>query len=378
MSAPWPEPRSAYLHVPFCAHRCGYCDFTLVARRDDLIDAYLDALEVDLAQLRQPRDVDTLFFGGGTPTHLPAPQLQRLMDLALRWFQPVASAEVCVEANPAGLDDAKIAVLANAGVNRVSLGVQSFDPAILKLLERDHRRDEIISAVERMRPRIPNIGLDLIFGVPGQSYALWKETLDEALGLSPTHVSTYGLTFEKGTTFYSRLTKGSLQRCEEESEREMYALAMDCLPAAGLEQYELSNFARPGFRSRHNEIYWKGLPFFGFGPGAARYIAGRRELNHRSVTTWIKRVRAGQSPIADSEELSSEERARERVMLGLRRTEGIDLADFREGTGIDFRNLAPDSFSRNLRLGLLEEVDGHVRFTREGRFVADTVIVDFM
>jgi len=378
MSAPWPEPRSAYLHVPFCAHRCGYCDFTLVARRDDLIDAYLDALEVDLAQLRQPRDVDTLFFGGGTPTHLPAPQLQRLMDLALRWFQPVASAEVCVEANPAGLDDAKIAVLANAGVNRVSLGVQSFDPAILKLLERDHRRDEIISAVERMRPRIPNIGLDLIFGVPGQSYALWKETLDEALGLSPTHVSTYGLTFEKGTTFYSRLTKGSLQRCEEESEREMYALAMDCLPAAGLEQYELSNFARPGFRSRHNEIYWKGLPFFGFGPGAARYFAGRRELNHRSVTTWIKRIKAGQSPIADSEELSPDERARERVMLGLRRTQGIDLDGFHEQTGLDFRTLSPDSFSRNLRLGLLEEVDGHVRFTREGRFVADTVIVDFM
>jgi oxygen-independent coproporphyrinogen-3 oxidase len=378
MSAPWPEPRSAYLHVPFCAHRCGYCDFTLVARRDDLIDAYLDALEIDLAQLQEPRKVDTLFFGGGTPTHLPAAQLKRLMDLALRWFPPVASAEVCVEANPAGLEDEKIAVLAAAGVNRVSLGVQSFDPAILKLLERDHRRDEIMSAVERMRPHIPNIGLDLIFGVPGQSYALWKETLDEALGLSPTHTSTYGLTFEKGTTFYSRLTKGSLQRCEEESEREMYALAMDCLPAAGLEQYELSNFAQPGFRSRHNEIYWKGLPFFGFGPGAARYIAGRRELNHRSVTTWIKRVRAGQSPIVDSEELSREERARERVMLGLRRTEGIDLSEFREETGVDFRNLAPESFSRNLGRGFMEEVDGHVRLTREGRFVADTVIVDFM
>jgi oxygen-independent coproporphyrinogen-3 oxidase len=378
MSAPWPEPRSAYLHVPFCAHRCGYCDFTLVARRDDLIDAYLDALEIDLARLQEPREVDTLFFGGGTPTHLPAPQLHRLMDLALRWFSPVASAEVCVEANPAGLDDEKIAVLADAGVNRVSLGVQSFDPGILKLLERDHRRDEIISAVKRMRPHIPNIGLDLIFGVPGQSLALWKETLDEALSLSPAHVSTYGLTFEKGTTFYSRLTKGALRKCEEESEREMYALAMDRLPAAGLEQYELSNFARPGFRSRHNEIYWKGLPFFGFGPGAARYIAGRRELNHRSVTTWIKRVRAGQSPIADSEELSPEERARERVMLGLRRTKGIDLSEFREAMGVEFRDLAPESFSRNLRRGLLEEVDGHVRFTREGRFVADTVIVDFM
>ncbi len=154
---------------------------------------------------------------------------------------------------------------------------------------------------------------------PAQSLELWSETLDEAIGLSPTHLSTYGLTFEKGTTFYSRLTKGNLRRCEEESEREMYAMAMDRLPQAGFEQYEISNFARPGFRSRHNEIYWRGLPFYGFGPGAARYIAGRRELNHRSVTTWIKRIQTGQSPIADAEELSPEEHARERVMLGLRR-----------------------------------------------------------
>jgi oxygen-independent coproporphyrinogen III oxidase len=378
MSTSWPEPRSAYIHVPFCAHRCGYCDFTLVARRDDLIDAYLEALATDLAQLERPREVDTLFFGGGTPTHLPADQLQRLMNLALRWFVPTPAAEICVEANPAGLDDAKIAVLADAGVNRVSLGIQSFDTGILKLLERDHRRPEIISAVERLRPRIPNIGFDLIFGIPGQSLELWNETLDEALGLSPTHVSTYGLTFEKGTTFFSRLTKGSLRRCEEEAEREMYALAMDRLPQAGLEQYEISNFARPGFRSRHNEIYWRGLPFYGFGPGAARYIAGRRELNHRSVTTWIKRIQSGQSPIADSEELSPEERARERIMLGLRRASGIQLADFKRETDFDFRELSPSALAQNLNRSLLEEVDGTIRLTREGRFVADTVIVDFL
>ena len=272
-------------------HRCGYCDFTLVARRDDLIDAYLEALEIDLARLQSPREVETLFFGGGTPSHLPAPQLKQLMVLALRRFRPIAGAEICVEANPAGLDDAKIAVLAEAGVNRISLGVQSFDPDVLKLMERDHRRPEIVSAVERLRPLIPNIGFDLIFGVPGQSVALWDETLRAAVDLSPTHLSTYGLTFERGTSFYSRLKKGSLKKCDEEFEREMYAMAMDRLPAAGFEQYEISNFARPGFRSRHNEVYWKGLPFFGFGPGAARYIAGRRELNHRSVTTWIKRVR---------------------------------------------------------------------------------------
>ena len=359
------------------AHRCGYCDFTLVARRDDLIDAYLTALAIDLAQPERPREVDTLFFGGGTPTHLPADQLQRLMNLALRWFVPTAGAEVCVEANPAGLDDAKIAALADAGVNRVSLGVQSFEPAILKLLERDHRRAEIVSAAERLRPRITNIGFDLIFGIPGQSVEVWQETLDERCA-SPVHLSTYGLTFERGTTFYSRLTKGNLQRCEEESEREMYALAMDRLPQAGFVQYELSNFARPGFRSRHNEMYWRGLPFFGFGPGAARYIAGCRELNHRSVTTWIKRIQAGQSPIADSERLSPEERARERIMLGLRRISGIELSQFKSETGFDFRELSPDALSQNLNRGFLEEIEGSVRLTREGRFVADSVIVDFL
>src|SRR5271154_1969031 len=177
------EPRSAYIHVPFCAHRCGYCDITLVARRDDLIDAYLEALAIDLARLERPREVDTLFFGGGTPTHLPAPQLNRLLSLARRWFPPAPGAEICVEANPAGLDDEKVAVLAEAGVNRVSLGVQSFDTKQLELLARDHRGSDIPSVVERVRRSIPNLGLDLIFGVPGQTLELWRATLSAALAL---------------------------------------------------------------------------------------------------------------------------------------------------------------------------------------------------
>jgi oxygen-independent coproporphyrinogen-3 oxidase len=372
------EPRSAYIHVPFCVHRCGYCDFTLVAGRDDLIAAYLEALAIELARLDRPREVDTLFFGGGTPTHLPASQLEQLMSLTRRWFSPAAGAEICVEANPAGLDEAKIAVLEEAGVNRVSLGVQSFDSAVLELLERDHRGAEIAAVVERVRPKIPNVGLDLIFGVPGQTVELWQSTLETALALAPTHLSTYGLTFEKGTSFMSRLDKGLLHRCDEECERQMYALAMDELPRAGFEQYELSNFARPGFRSRHNEVYWTGRPFFGFGPGAARYAAGRRELNHRSVTTWINRVLAGQSPIAEAEELSPEGRARELIMLNLRRCEGFSLADFREQTGFDFHQLAGDALPRHLRQGLLEECDERVRLTREGRFLADTVFAEYV
>jgi oxygen-independent coproporphyrinogen III oxidase len=372
------QPRSAYVHVPFCAHRCGYCDFTLVARRDDLIDAYLEALAIELSKLERPREVDTLFFGGGTPTHLPAPQLESLMALTRKWFLPAPGAEICVEANPAGLDDAKIAVLADAGVNRVSLGAQSFDAAVLKLLERDHLGSDIPAVVNRVRRRIPNVGLDLIFGVPGQSLDLWRATLSAAIALQPTHVSTYGLTFEKGTSFQSRLNKGLLDRCDEECERQMYALAMDELPRAGFEQYELSNFAQPGFRCRHNEVYWAGKPFFGFGPGAARYAAGRRELNHRSVTTWINRVLAGRSPIAESEELSPEGRARELIMLNLRRCEGLALGGFQEQTGFDFRELAGDALPRHLRQGLLEECAGHVRLTREGRFLADTVFAEYV
>ncbi|HET6327700.1 MAG TPA: radical SAM family heme chaperone HemW, partial [Planctomycetaceae bacterium] len=354
------------------------CDFTLVARRDDLIDAYLEALAIDFARLERPREVDTLFFGGGTPTHLPAPHLARLMALSRRWFPPAYGAEICVEANPAGLDDNKVAVLADAGVNRVSLGVQSFDTKVLELLERDHRGSDIPSVVERVRRSIPNLGLDLIFGVPGQTLELWRATLSAAIELRPTHLSTYGLTFEKGTAFQSRLDKGLLHRCDEESEREMYALTMDELPRAGFEQYELSNFAQPGSRCRHNEVYWAGRPFFGFGPGAARYAAGRRELNHRSVTTWINRVLAGRSPIAESEELSPEARARELVMLNLRRGDGLALAEFREQTGFDFHELAGEALPRHLRRGMLEERDGRVRLTREGRFLADTVFAEYL
>jgi oxygen-independent coproporphyrinogen III oxidase len=372
------EPRSAYIHVPFCAYRCGYCDFTLVAKRDDLIDAYLEALAIDLARLDRPREVDTLFFGGGTPTHLAAPQLERLMSLARGWFPPAAGAEICVEANPAGLDDAKVAVLADAGVNRVSLGVQSFDDGVLKLLERDHRGEEVAGVVERVRRRIPNISLDLIFGVPGQGVELWRTTLATSLALEPTHVSTYGLTFEKGTSFQTRLDKGLLSRCDEEIERQMYAIAIDELPRAGFEQYELSNFARPGFRCLHNEVYWAGRPFFGFGPGAARYAGGRREMNHRSVTTWINRVLAGHSPIAEAEELSPEGRARELIMLNLRRCDGLDLAQFREQTGFDFHQLAGEALPRHVRQGLLEECDGHVRLSRDGRFLADTVFAEYV
>ncbi|TXT35887.1 MAG: oxygen-independent coproporphyrinogen III oxidase [Planctomycetota bacterium] len=372
------SPRAAYLHVPFCAHRCGYCDFTLLAGRDDLSGDYLRALEIELRQLERPREVDTLFFGGGTPTHLEPDKLARLLELAREWFTLAPGYEFSVEANPAGLTDEKLRLMADAGVNRVSLGVQSFDEGLLKLLERDHRAADILDAVARLQQRFENVSLDLIFALPGQTLAHWRETLRRAIELQPTHLSTYGLTFEKGTTFWSRREKGAIEQLPNELERDMYAAAMDDLTAAGFEQYEISNFARPGFRCRHNQTYWRALPYFGFGPGAARYLRGRRESNHRSTTTWIKRVFAGQSGVAMSEELTPEHRAREAIVLGLRQLDGIRRDEFQTLTDFDLDALTGETIRDEVAAGRIEDFGDGIRITRAGRFFADPVMIAFL
>jgi oxygen-independent coproporphyrinogen-3 oxidase len=370
--------RSAYIHVPFCAHKCGYCDFTVIAGRDDLIGRFLQALELELESQSEPAELDTLFIGGGTPTHLPADALSQLMELVRKWFRLADGYEFTVEANPSGLDDDKIKVLGDAGVNRVSLGVQSFDAGVLKLLERDHRRCGIHNTIERLRPVVDNISIDLIFGVPGQSLECWRGTLAEAIAMEPRHISTYGLTYEKGTAFWGRLNKGDLARIPEDIEYEMYAEAMETLAAAGYQQYEISNFAQPGYSCRHNEVYWKGLPYLAFGPGAARFVDGVREINHRSVATWLKRVMAGESPVAERERLTPEDRAREAMVIGLRRCAGIDKAHFRQLTGFDVDKLAGSTIETHCHAGLLEDDGSRLRLTRAGRFVADVVFVDLL
>jgi len=371
--------RSVYVHVPFCRHRCGYCDFTLVAGRDDLISAYLNALEIELGRVDARVEIDTLFYGGGTPTHLPPSDLARLFGLLSERFRLAPGAEVSVEANPSDVTAEKAALLAAFGVNRVSLGAQSFDETALAVLERDHAPADVARVVETLRDAgIGNVSLDLIFGVPGQTLDGWRETMRRAVALEPTHVSAYGLTVEKGTAFWSRRDKGALTPADEELERSMSAAAMDDLPAAGLLQYELSNYARPGFECRHNRVYWAAKPFEAFGPGAARLIDGVRRTNHRSVFTWIKRVRAGDSPVADVDELSPEARARETIFVGLRRAAGVGRDEFRETTGFDLDAIAADALRRQTSLGLLEDTGSHVRLTREGRFLADGVIAEFL
>ncbi len=370
---PFPPPRAAYVHVPFCRHRCGYCNFTVVAGRDDLVEPFLAALATELSWLGSPQTVDTLYFGGGTPTHLAAAALRKLCDLALEWHPLAQGYEWTVEANPGDLDLERIAVLAEAGVNRISLGCQSFHSAKLKLLERDHTAQDIEQSVLLCRNAGLQVSLDLIFGAPGESLDDWLRDLRQALELEPDHLSTYGLTFERGTQFWNRLQRGELRGVGEAIEREMYLATIDTLVAAGLEHYEVSNFARPGCRSRHNETYWSGRGYFAAGPGASRYVDGIRQTNHRSTTTYLRRIEQGKSPVAEEECLDAEASAREALVFGLRRLEGIDRQEFSGRTGWKIDQLIAVPLRQLVAGGFLSDDGKRIRLTRNGLLVSDSI-----
>ncbi len=371
-------PRSAYIHVPFCRHRCGYCNFTLVAGRDDLIEDYLRAIELELEHLGSPREVDTLYFGGGTPTHLNPQQLRRLGETVLHWHplavaSPANHYEWTVEANPADVNGPMIETLRNLGVTRLSLGGQSFREEKLRLLERDHAASDVVRAADLARAAGIHVSLDLIFATPGETLHQWLTDVEAAITLAPDHVSTYGLTFERGTSYWSRRERGELVAVDEELERAMYAAAIDRLTAAGFEHYEVSNFARPGHRSRHNQTYWSGEGYYAAGPGAARYVDGVRETNHRSTTKYLQRVLAGESPVAERERLDSEARAREHLVFALRTIEGVSTRDFAEKTGFAVDQLIGGPLAKFEALGLLESDGDRLRLTREGLFVSDAI-----
>ena len=366
-------PRSAYIHVPFCAHRCGYCDFAIVTGREDLVGDYLRAIGLELSRLQRPRPVETLYFGGGTPSHLEPEQLATLCDSVLRRHPLEPGYEWTVEANPDTLTADRIEVLAERGVNRLSLGAQSLNAEKLRVLDRRHDRDDVMRSMELARKAGMQVSLDLIFAAPGETLADWQLELQEAVALAPDHISTYGLTWETGTAFTRRRTAGELRQLDEEIERAMYAEAIEGLASARFEHYEVSNFARLGRRSRHNEVYWAGREYFAAGPGAARYVEGVRETNHRSTTTYLKRILAGESPVAEREQLSPEQRARERLVLALRRMEGVDRRQFALEIGFEVDELAGAAIAHFTQLNLLSDDGARVKLTREGLFVSDAL-----
>ena len=367
------QPKSVYIHIPFCRHRCGYCNFTLVAGRDHLIDRFLDALEIEISWLAQTYLLETLFLGGGTPSHLNPQQLGRLTEIISSRFTLSATAEITAECNPNDLDSQRFGALKNLGVNRISLGVQSLNKTKLQRLERDHCESDIRRAVSSAKNLGLDVSLDMIFAAPQETLAQWQTDLNQAISLEPDHLSTYELTYEKGTQFWNRLNRGSISEADEDLRAEMYSFAINRLARAGMNQYEVSSFAKTNKNCRHNLAYWQGDPFFAFGPGAARFVDGIRETNHRSTTQYLKLVHSGESPVAEREQLANEPAARERLAIGLRMIEGIDETQFLKRTGYSIATILGGFKQTLVDNELLKHEHSRFRLTERGIMLCDWI-----
>lgn len=374
----WPVPQSAYVHIPFCRHRCGYCNFSVLPGRLDLADTFLDALQVELERSGQSRVIDTLFIGGGTPTRLPLAQLERLFDLLDHWLPIRDGGEFSVEANPEDIDEELLRCLKGRGVNRISLGVQSFAADKLTILQRGHDRWSASRAIELSATAIGNVSIDLIFAAPGETPDQWRQDIATALSLPITHLSTYSLTYEKGTQFWNRLRKGNLVSVNEDDELRMYNDIREMATEAGFEHYEISNFAKPSFRCRHNLAYWQGRGWYAMGPGAARFVDGHREVNHRSPTTYIRKLLEGQSPVAESEPIDRQQWACERAAFGIRMIDGVDLGVIAAETGIDVATIRSDQIRYCLDAGWIDIRQTRHRLTAAGILMADTVAAELL
>lgn len=377
-----PQPcRALYAHVPFCRRLCGYCDFYSEvldpAAAGPLVETLLRELAGHLA--RHACRFDTIFVGGGTPTVLPPTVLEHLLVGLGSHRDPGSPVEFTVEANPATVTAEVAEIMLGAGVNRVSIGAQSFQPAELRVLEREHSPDQVAQTVAACRRAgLEHISLDLIFGVPGQTLESWQQSLRAALALGPEHLSCYGLTYEPGTALTRRRDVGEIQPIDQDVEADMYELTQDTLAAAGLPQYEISNFARPGAECRHNLRYWHNQPYVGVGPAAAGFVDELRYKNVADTAAYVAAIRSGHSPWSEQEQLAPEQRARETAMLELRLVDGIDRRTFMTRFDRDPAELFAAAIERHARVGLLEVDEAGIRLTRAGRLLANTVIVDFL
>ena len=371
-----------YVHIPFCASRCSYCDFFSTLQLADAGTSYVEAAVAE-ARLRRGElcgaQVKTLYLGGGTPSQLPLPLLSRLVDGLRDALDLSVVEEFTVEANPDDVTPEWCAAVAALGVNRVSMGVQSFEDQILRLIGRRHTARQAMDAVVNLREAgISNISIDLIFGLPGQTVASWTASVEQAIALKPQHISAYGLTYEEGTRLWQQRERGEVVEVSEEQCLEMYRILVDELQAAGYEHYEISNFALPGYHSRHNSSYWDDTPYLGLGAAAHSYDGKVRRWNPHDLRQYMDKVLAGELA-CELEELSRSERYDERVMLGLRTARGVDAERLR----MDFGDVAWRYFireaARHVEAGNLRVTeDGRYVLTRDGIMLSDSIIRDLM
>jgi oxygen-independent coproporphyrinogen-3 oxidase len=363
-----------YIHIPFCLRKCAYCGFYSITDRS-LIPAFRSALRREMALYRGwASSFDTLYIGGGTPSILPEGDLEGLIIDIRAAFSIATGAEITVEANPADITESLLAVLRCSGVNRLNIGIQSFNDGILALLGRRHNKkqgEEAIAAARRAG--IENIGIDLIFGVPGQRLDAWLSTLRAAVALNPDHLSCYQLTLEEGTPLAEKCSRGEIVLPEDAVQADFFYNTSKLLEENGYLHYEVSNFARPGRESRHNRKYWNHVPYLGFGPAAHSFDGRRRWWNHRSFTTYRKDLAAGRPPVADSELLTEEQLRLEALFLGVRTRKGVDLEDYQRRYQLNLLNVKGNLIRCLTEEGLVEVRDGFLRPTRNGMAVADSL-----
>jgi len=366
-----------YIHIPFCQRKCPYCAFYSVPIANQQPDRLVDALLKEIDSTELSKAPQTIYIGGGSPTCLPERILQRLLSALKQRFGEVE--EFTVECNPAQVNQSLFERFLTSGVNRISIGAQSFDAAQLQMLGRLHGPGQIFDAVQFVRDAgFKNIGLDLIFGLPASDLVHWQTTLDKAVELGVQHISAYSLTVERDTAFGRAVRQGTLMMIDEAAERTMYELTRNQLKSAGFEHYEISNFAKPGFACRHNLRYWKNRPVIGIGPAAAGWYQGQRTTNVKDIDVYLDAIEAGRSAHQYVQTPTPEQIASETAVLNLRLLEGIDRDEYRRQTGFDVFEMFGEAIDKNQNLGFLNSTETHVFLTDLGLSFADTVAEDFV
>ena len=369
-----------YIHIPFCRSKCDYCDFYSLAGRDDRMDQYQKALLSHIketAPLAQDFPVDTIYIGGGTPSYYGAKRLKELLGVIRKLYKVEKDAEVTVECNPDSVDVKSLKILRKAGVNRLSMGMQSANACELERIHRIHTPQQVNEAATAARKAgFTNLSLDLIYGLPGQTMDSWKDTVEHALSLIPQHLSCYGLKVEEGTPLAARVAQGEVLP-DDDQQADLYLWTVGRLERAGYPQYEISNFAKPGFASRHNLRYWLTQPYIGFGPGAHSDFGGRRYSFVRDLDAYIQGVLQGGDIIDESEIIPKRERCGEYLMLRLRTVQGINEQEYRSTYFMDFAPLQA-RLEQFRAQGWAEQTDGRWHFTPKGFLLSNQLIGDLL
>jgi oxygen-independent coproporphyrinogen-3 oxidase len=374
-------PAGVYVHFPFCAARCTYCDFPTVAGRDSEIEDYLEALdrEIEGGQPDLPAAVDTIYLGGGTPSRMSADQVHRVIRALRRRFDLHDGAEVTLEGNPESLTRERLGGYREAGVTRVSVGIQSLDDGVLRDTRRPHDAAGGLAAVARARAcGFTEINVDLIAGLPGEALGIWSESVRTMLDSEPSHVSVYLLETDKHTPLSRAVRSGRTRAASEDALVSAYRHSVEVLGDHGLEQYEISNFARPGSRSRHNLKYWSDQPYGGFGLGAHAYVGGRRRSNLRDLDAYLRRVAAGEDPVEWEDPWDPRRRLAEALILGLRLAEGVDLHGLGERYGTDVGALFERAWDRARAAGVIEWHGSRVALTPSGRLCSNELFAELI